>query len=38
MSDESKHINPRYDFSENPLEAFGKTHIDWGKSKEADLG
>ena len=34
MSDERKHINPRSDFSENPLEAFRKTHIDWGKSKE----
>ena len=34
MSDESKHIKPRFDFSENPLEALNKTHIDWGKSKE----
>jgi len=34
MTDESKHINPRFDFSENPLEAFPRTHIDWGKSKD----
>jgi len=34
MPDESKHITPSFDFSENPLEALSKTHIDWGNSKE----
>jgi ferric-dicitrate binding protein FerR (iron transport regulator) len=34
MTDESKHINPRFDSSENPPEAFPRAHIDWGKSKD----
>jgi transmembrane sensor len=34
MPDESKHIKSSFDFSENPLEAHSKTHIEWGRSKE----
>ena len=34
MTTERKNSKPRVDISENPLEAFPRTHIDWGKSKE----
>jgi transmembrane sensor len=34
MSEERKNIKPLIDFSENPLEAFPRTRVDWGKSKD----
>ncbi len=35
MTIERKNSKPRVDVSENPLDAYPRTHVEWGKSKEA---